>query len=189
MNMVKSHSAKIGILKDVQILVVDNDLDTRDMYTFLLEDLGANVTIAGSIKEALKFLDWLLPDVLITEMVFLGESIDLLIQKLQQMALINNISIPILVTSTCCKRNVAEYLKVEVEAYLLKPINLDDLVSQIWNLIVRSKITHPFSIQDWITKQNLGKKSGADALLTKDWLPFVMNSLNSQPANVNLYLY
>ncbi|XWK89800.1 MAG: response regulator [Phormidium sp.] len=174
MNMIKSNSAKLEILKDVQILIVENDLDTRNMYTFLLEELGAKVTATGSIKEALKFLDWLLPDVLITEMVFLGESIDLLIQKLQQMAVTNNISIPLLITSTYPTRTVTEYLKADFEAYLLKPIDLDNLVSQIWNLIVRSKITHPYSIQEWITKQNLGKKSYTDALLTQDWLPFVI---------------
>ena len=58
--------------------------------------------------------------------------------------------------------------------YLQKPIDLDDLVSKIWNLVVRSKITHPYSIQEWIKKQNLGKKSYADALLIQDWLPFVI---------------
>lgn len=174
MNMVKSNSAKPGILQNVQILIVDNDLDTRDMYSFLLEDLGANVTLAGSIKEALKFLDWLLPDILITEMVFLGESIDLLIQKLKDMAVANNISIPMLVTSTYSTKTVTKYLKVEVEAYLLKPIYLDDLVSQIKNLVVRSKMTYPCSIQDWITKQKLSKKSCFDQLLTQDWLPFAL---------------
>ena len=174
MNMVKSYSAKLEILKDVQILIVENDLDTRDMYSFLLEELGAKVTTTGSITEALNLLNRLLPDILITETVFLGESIDLLIQKLKDIALTNGISIPMLVTSTCSTRNVPPYLKVEFKAYLQKPIDLDDLVSKIWNLVVRSKITHPYSIQEWIKKQKLGKKSYTDALLTQDWLPFVI---------------
>lgn len=174
MNMVKSNSAKLGILQNIQILIVDNDLDTRDMYTFLLEDLGANVTIAGSIKEALKFLDWILPDILITETVFLGESIDLLIHKLKDIALTKGISIPMLVTSTCSTRNVPPYLKVEFEAYLQKPINLDDLVSKIWNVIARAKFFHPYSIKNWIKKQKLNKKSYSERLLTEDWLYFML---------------
>jgi len=174
MNMVKSPSAKLEILKDLQILVVDNDIDSRYLYTFLLQDLGANVTTTGSIKEALKLLDWLLPDILITEMIFLGESLHLLIQQLKYMALAKGISIPILVTSTCPTRSLAQYLNVEFEAYLLKPINLDDLVFKILNLVPQAKTTHPPSSQDWITKQNIGKKSGSDALLTQDWLPFMI---------------
>lgn len=174
MNMVKSNSAKLGILQNVQILIVDNDLDSRDMYTFLLEELGAKVTTTGSIKEALNLLDRLLPDVLITETVFLGESIDRLIQKLKDIALTNGISIPMLVTSTCSTRNVPPYLKVEFKAYLQKPINLDDLVSKIWNLVVRSKITHPYSIQHWLKQLKLSKKSCSDQLLTQDWLNFIL---------------
>ncbi len=174
MSMVKSHSAKVGILKDVQILIVDNDLDSRDMYTFLLEELGAKVTTTGSIKEALNLLDRLLPDILITETIFLGESIDLLIQKLKDIALTNGISIPMLVTSTCSTRNLPQYLKVEFKAYLQKPINLDDLVSHISNLVVRSKITHPYSIQHWIKKQKLGKQSCSDQLWRQDWLNFML---------------
>lgn len=174
MNMVKSNSAKLGILQKVQILIVDNDLDTRDMYTFLLEELGAKVTTIGSIKEALNLLDRLPPDILITETVFLGESIDQLIQKLKDMALTNGISIPMLVTSTCSTKNVPPYLKVEFEAYLQKPISLNDLVSKVSNLVVRSKFSHLYSIQNLIKKQNLGKKSCSDQLLTQDWLPFVL---------------
>jgi response regulator RpfG family c-di-GMP phosphodiesterase len=174
MNMVKSNLAKIGILKDVQILVVDNDIDSRSLYSTLLEDLGANVIDTGSIKEALMLLDSLVPDILITEMIFLGESIDLLVQQLKNTALTNGIHIPIMITSTYPTRSFAKYLKVEVEAYLLKPIHLEDLVSKIWNLVVQAKITHPSSIQGWITKQNLGKEYYSDELFTQDWLPFAL---------------
>lgn len=170
MNMVKSNSAKLGILQNVQILIVDNDLDTRDMYTFLLEDLGANVTTTGSIEEALNLLDKLRPDVLITETVFLGESIDRLIQKLKHIVLTKGIFIPMVVTSTCSTRNLPQYLKGEFNAYLQKPIYIDDLVSKIGNLVVRAKITNPCSIKDWLKKQNLGKKAYFNALLKQDSL-------------------
>lgn len=158
MNMVKSHSAKVCILKDVQILVVDNHIDTRSLYSALLENLGANVTTAGSIKEALNLLDSLLPDILITEMTFQGETSDLLIQKLKYIALANDISIPILVTSTCSTSSIAQYPKLDVKAYLQKPIDIDHLVCKIWSLIQQAKITHPPRIQDWIKKEKISKK-------------------------------
>lgn len=55
------------ILKNVQVLIVDNDLDTRDFYAFLLEGCGARVTATSSVKGGLALLDGLMPEVLICE--------------------------------------------------------------------------------------------------------------------------
>lgn len=160
MRVAKNFSAKLGILKDVQILIVDNDIDSRDLYTILLQEFGANVTTTGSIAQALDILYWLLPDILISEINFKGERVDPLMQRLKYLAIANGKPIPILVTSTCPKTNLDQYLKVGVEAYLIKPIYPDNLVFNIWSLILLTKISHPRSIKDGSVNQNIGQKSG-----------------------------
>jgi response regulator RpfG family c-di-GMP phosphodiesterase len=125
----------LEILKDVQILVVDNHCDSRDLDAYLLESYGANVATIGSIKGALDLLDGFAPDILICEMRFYDESVDSLIERVKHLALIAERTIPILVTSTYPATSFAQHLTAKVEAYLIKPIDLDDLVDEVRNLV------------------------------------------------------
>jgi CheY-like chemotaxis protein len=135
-----------GILRDVQILVVDNDRDSRILCAFLLESYGAKVTTLSSIKNALDFLKRKIPALLICEMRFLGESVYPLIQQVNCLELSSCRTIPILVTSTCSPTKLAQQLKAKVAAYLLKPIDIDYLVDQVWNLTRLSSSAHLPSI-------------------------------------------
>lgn len=54
MNLINGFCLTVGILKGVEVLIVDNDRDSRDLYAFLLKDLSAHVITAGSVKEALE---------------------------------------------------------------------------------------------------------------------------------------
>lgn len=160
MDVIRKFSANFGILKDVQILVVDNDYDNRYLYSILLEELGAKVTSASSIEQALSLLDWLVPDIMVSEINFKGERVDPLMQRLKYLAIANGKPIPILVTSTCPTKSLDQYVQVGVEAYLLKPIYPDDLVFNIWSLLLLVKISHPPTIQDRSAKQTIDRKSG-----------------------------
>lgn len=137
-----------GILRDMSILVVDNDRDNRELYAFLLTSHGANVTTIGSIKDALDLLNDYIPALLICEIRFLGESVAPLLQRVKDLARHTGRTIPIMVTSTGPLMRLAQQLPVPVEAYLLKPIDLNHFVSAIWNLIYRSSITSFPSLQD-----------------------------------------
>ncbi len=143
-----------GMLKDVPILIVDNDRDSRDLYAFLLDSYGAKVTTLGSIKDALDLLPWCMPALLICEMRFLGESVDPLIQHVRDLALSSGSMTPILITSTCSLANLAQPLQVKIEAYLLKPINIGFFVEAVWNLTHRPKLTSPSNMQDWVMKRD-----------------------------------
>lgn len=145
------------ILKDVQILVVDNDRDSQDLYALLFEGYGAKVAAVGSIQAALDLLTWFIPAILICEIRFPGESVDPLLQQVNAIAISKGINIPILVMSTCSPTSLADQLKSKVEAYFLKPINIDHLVYKVWNLTLLARIAYLPSLQDWAMKQNLGK--------------------------------
>lgn len=129
-----------GILTDVQILLVDNDRDSGALYAFLLESHGAEVISLGSIKDALNFLTSYIPAILICDLRFLGETVDPLIQRVRALARHNNRTIPILATSTCPPMSLAQKLMLEIDSHLRKPIDIDCLIEEVWNLV--------FSLQD-----------------------------------------
>ncbi|MBD1845887.1 response regulator [Cyanobacteria bacterium FACHB-63] len=54
-------------LQQINIFVVDDDPDTRDLLRFMLEDEGANVTVATNAKEALSLLEKELPTILVSD--------------------------------------------------------------------------------------------------------------------------
>ena len=135
MNLINGYCLADGILKGVEVLVVDNDHDCKDLYKFLLEDLSANVITAGSVKEALEILSWFTPNILVCEIRFLGESIYTLLNTLSAMEANNGKHIPIIVTSTCTTGTNDQIPDVEFEEYLLKPFDLDKFVSMIRNQV------------------------------------------------------
>lgn len=148
-----------SIFQDVKILAVDNDRDSGALYTALLESYNAKVITTESIQEALGLLDQFVPDILICEARFLGESIDPLIQQVQSIAQERHKLIPIFVTSTCSAITLTQHLKFKIEAYQIKPINLDQFVTEVWDLILLSKITQPFSVPDWLASLDKNKTS------------------------------
>ncbi|MGJ5629614.1 response regulator [Nostoc sp. CALU 1950] len=138
MNFINDYCLAVGILKGVQVLVVDNDRDSRDLYAFLLKDLSANVITAGSVKEALETLSWFTPNILVCEIRFLGESIYTLLNILSAMEADNGNHIPIIVTSTSTTGTHDQIPDVEFEEYLLKPFDLDKFISIIRNQIQKN---------------------------------------------------
>jgi DNA-binding response OmpR family regulator len=127
----------------LQILVVDNDRDSRDLCRFLLDDDRTRVTTTGSIKEALHILDQFTPDILVCEIRFLGESVYPLLQRVRAIAFNSGSNIPILVTSTCPPEEITQTLNMKVETYLCKPIDFDQLIYEVWKLLLQKRITYP----------------------------------------------
>ncbi|MCC5629472.1 response regulator [Nostoc sphaeroides CHAB 2801] len=135
MNLINGFCLADGILKGVEVLVVDNDRDSRDLYAILLQGLSANVITASSVKEALEILSWFTPNILVCEIRFLGESIYTLLNTLSAMEADNRKHIPIIVTSTSTTGTHDQIPDVEFEEYLLKPFDVDKFVSMIINQV------------------------------------------------------
>ncbi|AVH69103.1 response regulator [Nostoc sp. 'Lobaria pulmonaria (5183) cyanobiont'] len=143
MNLINDFCLAVGILKGVKVLVVDNDRDSRDLYAILLKDLGANVITVGSVKEALEILSCFTPNILVSEIRFLGESIYTLLNTLNAIKADNGNHIPIIVTSTSTTGTCDQIPDVEFEEYLLKPLDLNEFVSMIVNQ-VQEKVVENF---------------------------------------------
>ncbi|HYR83195.1 MAG TPA: response regulator [Terriglobia bacterium] len=56
-----------GALKDISILVVEDDPDTRELLKVLLQSQGADVTTAASVPEALTAYDNSPPHVIVAD--------------------------------------------------------------------------------------------------------------------------
>ena len=121
------------ILKDLQVLVIDNDRDSLYLYSILLEEYGAEVVTAVSIEESLDVFGWLLPDLVICETRFWGESINTLTTKLSEMERGSNNHIPAIAVTTWVTDRL-QILDAGFEGYLLKPIDLEALISMVENL-------------------------------------------------------
>ncbi len=141
-----------GILKDVQVLVVDNDADSRYLHKELFEIYGAQVTTMESIADAITLLESLVPDIVICEIRFLGEDVSALFQRVKAVALGRERVIPILVVSASCLASLAQNLLAGVEDHLLKPIDINHLVDKVWRLIRLAKSTERATTQDWGVK-------------------------------------
>ena len=70
------HQAGLGpspSLEGVNILVVDDEADARDLLTVILEERQAQVTTVTSPAEAYETLEWLRPDLIISDIGMPGE--------------------------------------------------------------------------------------------------------------------
>lgn len=124
-----------SILKNVQIPVVDNDLDSRCLYTFLFEGYGVRVLSTGFIADVLALIDYFEPDILVCEVRFINEDIRLLIQRIRAISRDLNRLIPILVASASCSASSAQDSVGNVECYLIKPIDINALLYEVWSLV------------------------------------------------------
>jgi DNA-binding NtrC family response regulator len=77
----------INLLANRQIFVIESDIESRDIYSYLLQDYGATVKLFSSPQEAAKTLDWLSPDIVICEMSFLDNNSQALKRKLRDLEL------------------------------------------------------------------------------------------------------
>ncbi|NJN57118.1 MAG: hypothetical protein HC879_06240 [Leptolyngbyaceae cyanobacterium SL_5_9] len=95
-----------------------------------------------------------MPALLICEVRFWGESVHPLIQRIRSATFSNGRMIPALVTSTCSLTSLTQQWKVQAEAYLIKPVDPDHFVDEVWQLTLPASVAYPLSIQDWVARQD-----------------------------------
>jgi CheY-like chemotaxis protein len=73
-------------LTGVRVLVVDDEVDARELFAMVLESCGAAVTIAASAAEAFAALRRERPDVLVSDIGMPGEDGNSLIRRVRALA-------------------------------------------------------------------------------------------------------
>ncbi|HBW29506.1 MAG TPA: hypothetical protein DEF48_05320 [Nostoc sp. UBA8866] len=74
------------------------------------------------------------------EIIFLGESIYTLLNKLKAVEADSRNHIPIIVNSTSATSTIEHIFKIEFAGYLLKPIDINKLVVMIEKLVTITKV-------------------------------------------------
>ncbi|MEH1947998.1 MAG: ATP-binding protein [Nostoc sp.] len=127
------------ILAGIQILVVDDDNDTRDFHTFVLEQAGAMVTAVTSAKEALQILAKSEPDMLLSDIGMPEMDGYMLMRQVKALQANQAKQIPaIALTAYAGEINQQQALESGFQKHLSKPVEPDELVKAIATLIGRS---------------------------------------------------
>ncbi len=129
---------KSSALQDVHVFVVDDDVDTLEVFTSILKSYGATVTSATSLKEAFTVIQTQQPDILISNLKMSDQSGINSITELRNNDLPQVRSIPaIAVTSYTTALSLEELKELETagfQTFLSRPINSDDLLQTILRL-------------------------------------------------------
>jgi CheY-like chemotaxis protein len=126
-------------LKDLQVLVVDDEVDTREMLTTILLEKGATVTSAGSVQEALASLEASVPSILVSDIAMPGEDGCILLKKLRDMEQAQHWSpIPaIALTAYARDEDRKAALDAGFEMHISKPFDPAMLVGAIVELVTK----------------------------------------------------
>lgn len=123
-------------LQGVQVLVVDDDTDTRELVVFLLEQAGASVTSATSAEEAFAALTQSRPDILLSDIGMPDMDGYTLIRQVRALPPQQGGQIPaIALTAYAGDFNLKQALAAGFQRHLAKPVEPNELVEAIVTLL------------------------------------------------------
>jgi PAS domain S-box-containing protein len=122
-------------LSQVQILVVDDEPDMRNLAQFILEQQGARVVVVASAIEALKQFERQPPDVLISDIGMPDMDGYMLLQEIRQRSPEQGGRVPaIALTAYAGEYNEQQALRAGFQCHLPKPVEPEVLVEAIAKL-------------------------------------------------------
>lgn len=125
-------------LDGTAVLVVDDELDTRELLRAGLERCGAQVVVAGSVAEAFGAIEVQIPDLLISDIGMPGEDGYDLIRKLRLLADEKGGKIPaIALTAYARVEDRLRALRAGYQMHVPKPVELAELVAVADSLVKR----------------------------------------------------
>ncbi|MEH2262265.1 response regulator [Nostoc sp.] len=137
--LIKESQEKVNnllALDGLQILLVDDNVDTRELIAFILQQSGAQVTSVSSVSEALEALVRLRPNILVSDIGMPDEDGYSLIRQVRSQEALSGEKIPA-VALTAFARDEERKLALEAgfHVHLSKPIEPDKLVKVLANLV------------------------------------------------------
>lgn len=120
-------------LVNLKILVVDDEADARELIAAVLEQMGAKVTFAGSVVEALAAVDKELPDLLLSDIGMPGEDGYALIRKFRALPHAAHIPAAAL-TAYARAEDRRKALDAGYMMHIPKPVEPAELISVIASL-------------------------------------------------------
>jgi PAS domain S-box-containing protein len=119
-------------LADLDILVVDDDDDTRELQAFLLEQRGARVTAVASGLEALQALDQFIPDVIVSDIGMADMDGYMLMQQIRSRSPSQGGQVPaIALTAYARDFDQQKARQAGFQTHITKPVEPEALVEAI----------------------------------------------------------
>jgi two-component system CheB/CheR fusion protein len=125
-------------IRDVQILIVDDDAATREAIAEMLHQRGARVAMAGTAEEAMTSVATLRPEVLVCDIAMPGEDGYGFLRRLRALGADRGGDTPALaLTALAGEDDERRALEAGFQLHLAKPVDVDRLVDAVGVLRAR----------------------------------------------------
>ena len=119
-------------LDGLRVLVVDSDLDSRDLLAMIFDAYGVETIAATSATETLEILKQVKPDLLISEICLPKEDGYSLMSKVKALESTEQAQIPAIALTTQTREDDrAHALSVGFCNHLPKPFDIDELITMV----------------------------------------------------------
>ncbi|WP_068922318.1 response regulator transcription factor [Planobispora rosea] len=120
------------------VLIVEDDLDIRDLTVFRLEQAGHEVRTAGDGMEALTELEANRPDIVILDWMMPGLSGPEVCRRLRAMPEMEGVVV-LMLTSKAQEGDVEEGFRAGADDYMVKPFSPRELAVRVEALLSRAR--------------------------------------------------
>jgi CheY-like chemotaxis protein len=130
---------RVADLSGLQILVVDDEADIRELVAFVLEEFGARVTVTASAKEALAALNQCVPDVLLSDIGMPDVDGYMLMRQVRTLPAEQGGQVKaIALTAYEGEYNQQQAIEAGFQMHIAKPVEPEELVRAIARLVRRA---------------------------------------------------
>lgn len=158
------------------ILIVDDELNTREGLEKALDGGDYNIFLAESAESAVKMLERERIDVMITDLLMPGKNG---IELMEEAKKISPDTLSIMITAYGTVENAVEAMKAGAFDYLTKPLNID----RVDMLVSRALASKKLASENVRLKKMLDKKFGMESIVGNSKLMIAIYELISQVAN------
>jgi CheY-like chemotaxis protein len=125
-------------LEHLRVLLVEDDPDSRDAIASLLREFGAEVQAVASAEEAVRALEALPPDVLLSDIGMAHEDGYSLIRRVRQLLPARGGNVPAAaLTAFTSPQDSRRALEAGFQAHMAKPVDSRELISLVNRLVVQ----------------------------------------------------
>jgi PAS domain S-box-containing protein len=120
-----------NLLTGLRVLVVDDELDAREVVSRALNECGANTTAVGSAREALHVLADFNPDVLVSDIRMPEEDGYTLIRQIRALGSDRGALPAVALTGLAHPEDRRRALKAGYQSFVPKPVEVDELAAVV----------------------------------------------------------
>ncbi len=124
----------LDILKNFNVLYVEDDIDLLKNTTDVLEDFVSNIFPVSTTKDAYKIIKEEKVDIIISDILLDNENGITFLKSLKED---HNLHIPAILTTAYTDTSyLIDAVKLKVENYIIKPINIKELLNSMHDVLL-----------------------------------------------------